>query len=173
MVLLPRRGNYITIRNRKQFRELSSPFILLAVAWSGTCRSQLRSEWRIMEASKDISSAGLSSPSSFTPGLHNVRWFSCLQVFSSLQVCSHNPSRTGAQVLVLLSQKGPFWGKELHGCWWPCCQRRCKTEAEASLRVFTGSNGLPKSSHAFGAECLILREKEGGNCLCFKCNLPS
>ena len=159
MFLLLRQGNYIDIRNRKQFRELSSCFILLGVAWSGTCRSQLRSEWRIMEASKDISAAGLSSPSSFTPELRNVRWLSCLQVFCQLQVCSHNASRTGAQVLVLLSQKGHFWGGELHSCRWACCQRRCKTEAEASLWVFAGSSGLPKSSHTFRAECLTLREK--------------
>ena len=114
-----------------------------------------------MEARKDIAVAGLSLPSSFTPGLRNIRWLSCLQVFCRLQLCSHSASRTGAWVLALLNQKGCSWGKEMHSCRWSCCQRRCKMEAEASLWVFTGSNGLPKSSYNFRAESLVLRKKDG------------
>lgn len=152
-------GDYVKTRNRKQFRDLSSPFILLAVTWSGACRSQLQSEWKIIEASKDISAAGLSPPSPSTAGLHNVRWLSCL-LLCHLQVCFHNASRTGAQILVLLSEKNDIWEREFNSCRWLCCQMRCKMETEASLWGFTGSDGLPKSSHTFRAECVILREMQ-------------
>lgn len=107
MLLLLKQGICINIRNTK-LREFFSPFVLLAVAWSGSGRFHCSFNGGSRKPKMTSLQQGFPPLCLLLTELHYFRWSFCLQVSCQLQGCSHNASRTRAQGPVLLSQKCHF-----------------------------------------------------------------